>query len=99
MKQLDQYPTMAKHEHRLWLHTNLHPFGFFAGETKPAIDIRISDASLFRNVSLEDRVQFLIEADQRMIEMGYSRQKMSEDGTAAFIRQTHAQAVLWYNLP
>ena len=90
---------MAKYKRKLWLHTNLHPFGFFVGETKPAIDIRINDSSLLKGVPMEDRAQFLIEADQRMVEMGYTRQKMSETETAAFIHQTEAKAVLWYNLP
>lgn len=97
--QAHDYPVTARLKNYIWLHTNLHPFGFFADDDgKPSIDIRISDQSLLTKVSLKDRIEFMVEAHRRMCELGYLPQKGFLDAREWMI-QTQAQGVIWYSLP
>ena len=91
------YPVTRRLEHRLWLHTCFHPFGFSVGDNgRPSIDIRISDESLFKSVPMEDRIEYMMESHARMLELGYISQGKDERG---FITLTEARGVLWYWLP
>lgn len=95
-EQASKYPVTAKLLNKIWLTTNLHPFGFSVGDNgRPSMNIRISESSLVESVSINERIEFLRESFNRMVEMGFTPQ--SDAGfPEGFITQTQARGVLWF---